>query len=57
MTDVYPPFRLDSGGADPATTVIGPADRRSRTDVVPPAGPAAPRRGLVLGASVVGYGT
>jgi len=25
MTDAYPPFRLDTGGADPATTVIAPA--------------------------------
>ena len=24
MTDTYPPFRLDTGGADPATTVIAP---------------------------------
>jgi hypothetical protein len=24
MTDAYPPFRLDTGGADPATTVIAP---------------------------------
>jgi hypothetical protein len=24
MTDTYPPFRLDSGGRDPATTVIAP---------------------------------
>jgi hypothetical protein len=24
MTDAYPPFRLDSGGKDPATAVIGP---------------------------------
>jgi hypothetical protein len=24
MTDAYPPFRLDSGGTDPATTVIAP---------------------------------
>jgi hypothetical protein len=24
MTDAYPPFRLDAGGADPATTVIKP---------------------------------
>jgi hypothetical protein len=26
MTDVYPPFRLDTGGKDPATAVIGPTD-------------------------------
>ncbi|SIM54645.1 protein of unknown function [Micromonospora cremea] len=25
MTDAYPPFRLDSGGTDPATAVITPA--------------------------------
>ena len=25
MTDTYPPFRLDTGGRDPATTVITPA--------------------------------
>jgi hypothetical protein len=25
MTDAYPPFRLDTGGADPATEVINPA--------------------------------
>jgi hypothetical protein len=25
MTDDYPPFRLDAGGADPGTTVIAPA--------------------------------
>jgi hypothetical protein len=25
MTDAYPPFRLDSGGKDPATAVITPA--------------------------------
>jgi hypothetical protein len=25
MTDAYPPFRLDTGGEDPATAVIGPA--------------------------------
>ncbi|GAA2846102.1 membrane protein [Actinoplanes cyaneus] len=25
MTDAYPPFRLDTGGTDPATTVIAPA--------------------------------
>jgi hypothetical protein len=25
MTDAYPPFRLDSGGPDPATTIIDPA--------------------------------
>ena len=25
MTDTYPPFRLDSGGADPGTAVIAPA--------------------------------
>jgi hypothetical protein len=25
MTDAYPPFRLDTGGADPATTTIAPA--------------------------------
>ncbi|HTF08399.1 MAG TPA: DUF4389 domain-containing protein, partial [Asanoa sp.] len=25
MTDAYPPFRLDTGGADPATEVITPA--------------------------------
>jgi hypothetical protein len=25
MTDAYPPFRLDSGGTDPATTVIEPS--------------------------------
>jgi hypothetical protein len=24
MTDAYPPFRLDTGGTDPATTVIAP---------------------------------
>jgi hypothetical protein len=24
MTDTYPPFRLDAGGTDPATTVIRP---------------------------------
>ena len=24
MTDTYPPFRLDTGGTDPATTVIAP---------------------------------
>jgi hypothetical protein len=24
MTDAYPPFRLDNGGTDPATTVIAP---------------------------------
>jgi hypothetical protein len=24
MTDAYPPFRLDSGGTDPATTTIAP---------------------------------
>jgi Domain of unknown function (DUF4389) len=24
MTDKYPPFRLDSGGKDPGTTVIAP---------------------------------
>jgi hypothetical protein len=24
MTDTYPPFRLDTGGADPATAVIAP---------------------------------
>jgi hypothetical protein len=26
MTDAYPPFRLDTGGTDPATAVIRPAD-------------------------------
>ncbi|WP_229073338.1 DUF4389 domain-containing protein [Actinoplanes sp. DH11] len=25
MTDAYPPFRLDTGGQDPATAVIPPA--------------------------------
>ena len=25
MTDAYPPFRLDSGGTDPATAIITPA--------------------------------
>ena len=24
MTDAYPPFRLDTGGTDPATAVIAP---------------------------------
>jgi hypothetical protein len=24
MTDAYPPFRLDTGGRDPATAVIAP---------------------------------
>ena len=32
MTDAYPPFRLDSGGADPASPVI---------EVTPPTGPTA----------------
>jgi hypothetical protein len=25
MTDAYPPFRLDTGGKDPATAVMAPA--------------------------------
>jgi hypothetical protein len=26
MTDAYPPFRLDTGGQDPATAVIAPVE-------------------------------
>ncbi len=44
MTDAYPPFRLDMGGADPGSRPVAP------TPVVPPGGaaapaPAAPARG------------
>ena len=27
MTDAHPPFRLDTGGTDPATTVIAPSPK------------------------------
>ncbi len=54
MTDQYPPFRLDMGGADPGTGVltlgappaapaVGPATGPSSTSPIPP--PAAPYAG------------
>jgi hypothetical protein len=31
MTDAYPPFRLDTGGTDPATAVITPTPGPANT--------------------------
>jgi hypothetical protein len=43
MTDSYPPFRLDLGGADPATLVVGEPSPDQAPAPVAPAEPERPR--------------
>ena len=42
MTDTYPPFRLDQGGADPGALTMEPVPSASAPPVGSPAGPAGP---------------
>jgi hypothetical protein len=46
MTDRYPPFRLDLGGADPAALTVRPEDE------APPAGPARSSAGWSAGRTI-----
>jgi hypothetical protein len=43
MTDSYPPFRLDLGGADPATLVVGEPSPEQPPAPVAPVAPERPR--------------
>jgi hypothetical protein len=40
MTDTYPPFRLDTGGQDPATAVLALTGTVTGSPTDPPADPA-----------------
>lgn len=57
LTDVYPPFRLDTGGHDPAGPAEPPAAEPSRLEATRPAAPrhrwtAGPVVALVLGGAL-----
>ncbi|MBB3083625.1 DUF4389 domain-containing protein [Geodermatophilus sabuli] len=53
MTDRYPPFRLDMGGADPGTRPVGPGGPRPQGPTAAPVPPAGWSAGRVV-AVVVG---
>jgi hypothetical protein len=60
MTDQYPPFRMDMGGADPGTRPVGPAGPPPAGGIAAPAvatagGPAAPTATAVGAPEPPGY--